>query len=48
MAWVVPTSREELTNGGYDMGDITGRIEALNTRHTALEEIGDWLSGRPE
>ena len=47
MAWVVPTSREELTNGGHDMGDITGRIEALNARHAMLEDQLVELLKRP-
>ena len=47
MAAVVPTSGEELTHGGYDMGDITGRIEALNTRHAALEDQLAELLKRP-
>ena len=47
MVSAVLTSTEELTNGGYDMGDITGRIEALNTRHTALEDQLAELLKRP-
>lgn len=47
MASVVPTSKEELTNGGYDMGDITGRIEALDARHAALEDQLAELLKRP-
>lgn len=47
MASVVHKSSMELTHGGYDMGDITGRIEALNARHAALEDQLAELLKRP-